>query len=150
MSTKLAWGLNTEVSLQTDHLIGTSAHTPQRPRSRKQDLKNPLASDQTFCPISGKFRFTYTASNGEFRCDQTMSELSNCPVGNTLGVKFRQCSFPDMGQLVQHLTERVDRRELVLNRIRLVPFTRGSMVIPAVSLPQANENHVLLPTCRFN
>ncbi|GFY69496.1 uncharacterized protein TNIN_190281 [Trichonephila inaurata madagascariensis] len=65
---------------------------------RKQDLKNPLASDQTFCPISGKFRFTYTASNGEFRCDQTMSELSNCPVGNTLGVKFRQCSFPDMGK----------------------------------------------------
>ncbi|XP_055925741.1 uncharacterized protein LOC129957449 [Argiope bruennichi] len=63
---------------------------------RKQDLTSTLASDHTFCPISGKFRFTYTASNGEFRCDQTMSELSNCPDGNTLGVKFRQCSFPDM------------------------------------------------------
>ncbi|GBO32400.1 hypothetical protein AVEN_192405-1 [Araneus ventricosus] len=62
----------------------------------KQDLTSTLASDHTFCPISGKFRFTYTASNGEFRCDQTMSELSNCPDGNTLGVKFRQCSFPDM------------------------------------------------------
>ncbi|GFV85755.1 hypothetical protein TNCV_2003751 [Trichonephila clavipes] len=31
MSTKLAWGPNTGVSLQTDHLIGASAHAPQRP-----------------------------------------------------------------------------------------------------------------------
>ncbi|GFV97706.1 hypothetical protein TNCV_2312931 [Trichonephila clavipes] len=28
MNTKLVWGLNTGVSLQTDHLIGTSAHVP--------------------------------------------------------------------------------------------------------------------------
>ncbi|XP_015903977.1 uncharacterized protein [Parasteatoda tepidariorum] len=63
---------------------------------RKQDLTSNSPHEQVFCPISGKFRFTYTASNGEFRCDQTLSELSNCPDGNVLGVKFRQCSFPNM------------------------------------------------------
>ncbi|KFM60337.1 hypothetical protein X975_02466, partial [Stegodyphus mimosarum] len=63
---------------------------------RKQELNGNVISEHVFCPISGKFRFTYTARNGEFRCDQTLSEVSNCPSSNTLGVKFRQCSFPDM------------------------------------------------------
>lgn len=64
---------------------------------RKQETNNNAAQPEpVLCPIGGKFRFTYTASNGEFRCDQTLSELSNCPLGNVLGVRFRQCSFPDL------------------------------------------------------
>ncbi|GFX12322.1 hypothetical protein TNCV_63681 [Trichonephila clavipes] len=35
MSTKLAWDLNTRVSRQTGHLTETSAHAPQRLKSRK-------------------------------------------------------------------------------------------------------------------
>ncbi|KAG8188278.1 hypothetical protein JTE90_012111 [Oedothorax gibbosus] len=61
---------------------------------RKQDTMTP--PEPVFCPISGKFRFTYTARGGEFRCDQSLSELSNCPAANVLTGKFRQCSFPDM------------------------------------------------------
>lgn len=64
----------------------------------KQEPNGNLVAEHVFCPISGKFRFTYTANNGQFRCDQTLSELSNCPLSNTLGVKFRQCSFADMGE----------------------------------------------------
>ncbi|XP_054716850.1 uncharacterized protein LOC129226274 [Uloborus diversus] len=63
---------------------------------RKQETDGNIPPEHIFCPISGKFRFTYTANKGEFRCDQTLSEVSNCPLSNTLGVKFRQCSFPDM------------------------------------------------------
>jgi len=37
-------------------------------------------------------------NNGELHCDQNYSELSNCPHGNALGAKFRQCSFPTMGE----------------------------------------------------
>ncbi|GFX04060.1 hypothetical protein TNCV_3972091 [Trichonephila clavipes] len=33
MSTKLSWELNTGVLRQTDHLTGTSALAPQRPRT---------------------------------------------------------------------------------------------------------------------
>ena len=66
----------------------------------KQEPNGNMVAEHVFCPISGKFRFTYTANNGQFRCDQTLSELSNCPVSNTLGVKFRHCSFADMGKHV--------------------------------------------------
>lgn len=54
--------------------------------------------EHVFCPINGRFRFAYSANNGEFHCDQQISELSNCPHGNALGVKFRQCNFPSTGK----------------------------------------------------
>lgn len=48
-----------------------------------------------FCPINGRYRFQYRANGDEFRCMDPFSELSNCPDGNGLTVRFRQCSFPD-------------------------------------------------------
>lgn len=63
---------------------------------RKHDPATMLTVEDLFCPISGRFRFTYTANHGEFHCDQPYSELSNCPNGNGLNVQFRQCSFPEM------------------------------------------------------
>ncbi|CAN8004115.1 unnamed protein product, partial [Ixodes hexagonus] len=49
-----------------------------------------------FCPINGRYRFQYRANGEEFRCAEPFSsELSNCPSGNGLTVRFRQCSFPD-------------------------------------------------------
>lgn len=51
---------------------------------------------QMFCPINGRYRFQYSANGEEFRCAEPYSsELSNCPRGDGLTVRFRQCSFPD-------------------------------------------------------
>lgn len=51
---------------------------------------------EMFCPINGRYRFQYRANGEEFRCAEPFSsELSNCPRGNGLTVRFRQCSFPD-------------------------------------------------------
>lgn len=57
--------------------------------------------EHVFCPINGRYRFTYMANNGELHCDQNYSELSNCPHGNALGAKFRQCSFPTIGTFAE-------------------------------------------------
>ncbi|GIY78196.1 uncharacterized protein CEXT_619671 [Caerostris extrusa] len=63
---------------------------------RKHEPGTMMTVEDLFCPISGRFRFTYTANHGEFQCEQPFSELSNCPNGNGLNVRFRQCAFPDM------------------------------------------------------
>ncbi|XP_042145363.1 uncharacterized protein LOC8051363 isoform X3 [Ixodes scapularis] len=56
----------------------------------------PAALHEMFCPINGRYRFQYRANGEEFRCAEPFSsELSNCPRGNGLTVRFRQCSFPD-------------------------------------------------------
>lgn len=56
----------------------------------------PAALHDMFCPINGRYRFQYRANGEEFRCAEPFSsELSNCPRGNGLTVRFRQCSFPD-------------------------------------------------------
>lgn len=53
--------------------------------------------EHRFCPFNGRFKFTYMSQNKEFACDNSLSEVSNCPHGNALGIKFRQCTFPNMG-----------------------------------------------------
>ncbi|XP_076339897.1 uncharacterized protein LOC143240770 isoform X2 [Tachypleus tridentatus] len=63
---------------------------------KKQDPDMISTIDNIFCPINGRYRFTYTANNNEFQCKQSFSELSNCPRGNSLDVRFRQCNFPDL------------------------------------------------------
>lgn len=56
--------------------------------------------EHRFCPFNGRFQFSYMTQSKEFRCEGEQSELSNCPHGNALGVKFRQCTFPNMGKRV--------------------------------------------------
>lgn len=51
--------------------------------------------EHRFCPFNGRYRFSYFSLNKQTRCDSTMNELSNCPHGDALSVKFRQCSFPN-------------------------------------------------------
>ncbi|XP_076335457.1 uncharacterized protein LOC143238801 isoform X2 [Tachypleus tridentatus] len=62
---------------------------------RKQDHQSAFTIQNVFCPINGRFRFTFHGSNGNYRCDQPYSELSNCPYGNALELHFHQCNFPD-------------------------------------------------------
>ncbi|KAH9389014.1 hypothetical protein TYRP_008366 [Tyrophagus putrescentiae] len=50
--------------------------------------------EHVFCPFNGRFRFEYSANGGKQNCDLGFSEMSNCPHGNALNVKFRKCNFP--------------------------------------------------------
>ncbi|XP_022258536.1 uncharacterized protein LOC111089773, partial [Limulus polyphemus] len=61
----------------------------------KKDPRNAFTVQNVFCPINGKFRFTFHGNNGNYRCDEPYPELSNCPHGNTLEFRFHQCTFPD-------------------------------------------------------
>lgn len=49
-----------------------------------------------FCPINGRYKITYTANSGQIQCNRSSSELSNCPKGNELQVRFQNCAFPNM------------------------------------------------------
>ena len=51
--------------------------------------------EKRFCPFNGRYRFSYFSLNKQTRCDSTLNELSNCPHGDAVSVKFRQCSFPN-------------------------------------------------------
>ncbi|GFW89658.1 hypothetical protein TNCV_1025421 [Trichonephila clavipes] len=44
MNTKLAWGLNTGVTRQTNHLTGTSAHAPRDPRTTSFSITKYMTS----------------------------------------------------------------------------------------------------------
>lgn len=56
---------------------------------------------QEFCPISGRYTFTYNLHEGaedKAECPDPMSELDNCPRGSELNLKFRRCSFENHGE----------------------------------------------------
>ncbi|XP_076371132.1 uncharacterized protein LOC143256991 isoform X2 [Tachypleus tridentatus] len=62
---------------------------------RKNNPRDTFSVQNVFCPINGRFRFTFHGNNGNYRCDDPYPELSNCPYGNTLEFRFHQCTFPD-------------------------------------------------------
>lgn len=49
-----------------------------------------------YCPISGRYRFTYTVedetANKSMKCLGKDSELDNCPSGSAMNLRFRRCS----------------------------------------------------------
>lgn len=65
-------------------------------RDHKQLIlfRHHLSVRHTFCPFNGRYRFTYSTDSGHEHCQQGFSELSNCPDGDVLTLKFRECSFP--------------------------------------------------------
>nr|XP_045585367.1 uncharacterized protein LOC123747308 [Procambarus clarkii] len=55
--------------------------------------------DRVFCPINGRFRLTYDVNDGTesaVECPEPTSELSNCPKGSELQLRFRRCSFGEL------------------------------------------------------
>lgn len=70
------------------------------PRNLGKHVPGGLQSiEHVFCPFNGRFRFAYSANGGQQNCDMGYSEMSNCPHGNALNVKFRKCTFPTTGKL---------------------------------------------------
>ena len=69
---------------------------------------------QEYCPVNGRFVFTYSANhdlddhhnlavNVNNECQEPVSELSNCPYGFGLGLRFKRCSFGELGNRQQTL-----------------------------------------------
>jgi len=47
------------------------------------------STENVFCPFNGRYQFVYKTERKQLSCDG--SELSNCPHGNALGLRFGQC-----------------------------------------------------------
>ncbi|XP_063845974.1 uncharacterized protein LOC135091863 isoform X4 [Scylla paramamosain] len=62
--------------------------------------------DRVFCPINGRFHFTYDVNDGtesSVECPEPSSELSNCPRGSELQLRFRRCSFGELNMSLRCL-----------------------------------------------
>ena len=54
------------------------------------------AVSEVFCPINGKWRFTYTNRGDEdSSCASPASRAGDCPTGYKFELQFKGCSFPD-------------------------------------------------------
>jgi hypothetical protein len=61
------------------------------------------AVSPTYCPINGAYSFTYSVNDGtenSLECSGKSSEISDCPYGFGFNLKFRDCSFGNMGKLI--------------------------------------------------
>jgi hypothetical protein len=59
------------------------------------------AITRTYCPINGRFRFTYSINEGtedDLECHEPVSEAGDCPSGYKFDLHFRGCSFPNFGK----------------------------------------------------
>ena len=61
------------------------------------------AITKTYCPVNGRFRFTYSINDGteddqECSKGESDSTASDCPSGYKFDLKFKGCSFPDFGK----------------------------------------------------
>lgn len=55
---------------------------------------NGAEIQRQYCPIAGRYRFTYIAENGDSiinQCDRNDSEIDSCPSGSALNIRFRDC-----------------------------------------------------------
>lgn len=58
---------------------------------------NGESIQRQYCPITGRYRFSYSADNGTgelIECGGKDSEIDSCPSGSALNLRFRHCTFP--------------------------------------------------------
>lgn len=68
-----------------------------------KELNGDTVIAQEYCPVNGRYVFTYSVNDGNVlenvnECHEPVSELSNCPYGFGLGLRFKHCSFGDLGE----------------------------------------------------
>lgn len=84
-----------------------------------------------YCPISGRFDFTYNVNDGlenKQECPNSVSELNNCPSGNALNVRFKSCSFENHNitfECLGHWTGSDNQRYLALLDTRVDAVRRA-------------------------
>ena len=68
----------------------------------KESNGDPVITRE-YCPINGRFVFTYAIKDSLTdpvnECIAPVSEISNCPNGFELNLRFQQCSFGSLGTL---------------------------------------------------
>ena len=60
------------------------------------------AITRTYCPLNGRFKFTYSINDGtedDLECHEPVSEAGDCPTGYKFDLHLRGCSFPNFGVL---------------------------------------------------
>ena len=60
------------------------------------------AITRTYCPLNGRFKFTYSINDGtedDLECHEPVSEAGDCPNGYKFDLHFRGCSFPNFGNI---------------------------------------------------
>ena len=65
-----------------------------------KELTGDTVIAQEYCPLNGRYVFTYSVNDGTGKfneCSSPISELSNCPYGFGLGLRFKRCTFGDLG-----------------------------------------------------
>ncbi|QQP42247.1 Uncharacterized protein FKW44_016851, partial [Caligus rogercresseyi] len=59
------------------------------------------AITKTYCPLNGRYRFTYSINDGaedELECKEALSTAGDCPSGYKFDLHFKGCSFPDLAE----------------------------------------------------
>lgn len=94
----------------TEELARQNCPTQQEVRERKaQEMMfyktrafyGGSAISKTYCPLNGKFKFTYSINDGtedDLECHEPLSEATDCPTGYKFDLHFKGCSFPDFGK----------------------------------------------------
>ena len=65
---------------------------------RTKGFMGEPAVSPTFCPFNGEYSFTYSVNDGserELECASRESEVSDCPYGFGLNMRFQDCVFGD-------------------------------------------------------
>ncbi|XP_066997399.2 uncharacterized protein [Anabrus simplex] len=71
---------------------------------------------EEFCPINGRFRFSYQSAD-TLECSEAVSEMDNCPSDSALNLRFRDCNFHNYDMTYQclgHWTGRNNQRYIAL------------------------------------
>ncbi|XP_045034670.1 uncharacterized protein LOC116936585 [Daphnia magna] len=90
----------------TDESIATGKSREIMLYKTKELTGDPVVA-QEYCPVNGRFVFTYSVNDGladdhvtvaenVSGCQEPVSELSNCPYGFGLGLRFKRCSFGEL------------------------------------------------------
>ncbi|XP_065573218.1 uncharacterized protein LOC136035380 isoform X2 [Artemia franciscana] len=65
---------------------------------KTKELTGEPVVAQEYCPLNGRFNVRYAVTDGsgsQVECSGTESEISNCPYGFGLSLKFRDCRIED-------------------------------------------------------
>ncbi|XP_046485659.1 uncharacterized protein [Neodiprion pinetum] len=65
----------------------------------KEFAGQPIRNE--YCPIEGRYHFTYNINDGseeKIECNTFSSDFGNCPDGSVFHLKFKRCSFENLGR----------------------------------------------------
>ncbi|XP_059608854.1 uncharacterized protein LOC132256448 [Phlebotomus argentipes] len=61
-----------------------------------RELDGQVIRRREYCPISGRYNFTFATGEKRLECLSPKSTLDTCPSGSSFNLRFRDCNFEDM------------------------------------------------------